>query len=419
MMKESIHIVNFGGLKNVLFELKRVNILIGPQASGKSVSAKLVYFFKNFPRDITLSIANGDTRRNLDAKQKEKFKRYFPIDSWPKSGFKIEYKINKSFIIVEKNGMKKLAFSYSDDFKGMFDETRKFFKAEQKRQLDVPNNVNNASWLITNDQFYKTLDSTVSPIASNLHFFIPAGRSFFANLQSNIYAFLSENKQIDPFLIEFGKLYENFKGVASRKDNEQQTKQDLQFTKLVSEILNGEYLREKDKDFIYHKDDRKVNLAHASSGQQEILPMLLILKAINEPRFSLDGVTLYIEEPEAHLFPTAQKKIVHLLASTFNSLGKNFQIIITTHSPYILSSFNNILEAGKIIEEQPNKAKDVKKVIPENEVINPKDLVAYAVSHGKVKVIMDKETQLISDNVIDSVSDEIAISFGKLLDIEF
>jgi len=231
--------------------------------------------------------------------------------------------------------------------------------------------------------------------------------------------FLSENKQFDPFLVEFGKLYENFKGVVSSKDNDFSIKKKEQFNLLASEILNGKYIREKDKDFIYHKDNRMVNLSLASSGQQEILPMLLILKAMSELQFSFNGVTIYIEEPEAHLFPTAQKKIIHLLTRTLNSLTKNSQIIITTHSPYVLSSFNNILEAGKIIEEQPDKAKKVKKVIPENEIIKPEDLIAYSISNGKEKIIIDKETKLISNNGLDSVSDEIAISFGKLLDIEF
>jgi len=189
MMKESIHIVNFGGLKDVTFKLKRINILIGPQASGKSVTAKLVYFFKNFPKAITFSIANGDTKKNLDTKQKEKFKKYFPIDAWPKGDFRIEYKINKSSIAIEKNGSKKLVFSYSEDFKDLFDKTRKFFKKEQKRFRDAPNNVHNAAWLSSNDFFYKNLNIIVPPTASNLQFFIPSGRSFFANLQSNIYVF--------------------------------------------------------------------------------------------------------------------------------------------------------------------------------------------------------------------------------------
>mgnify|MGYP006206212493 CR=1 FL=1 len=48
-----------------------------------------------------------------------------------------------------------------------------------------------------------------------------------------------------------------------------------------------------------------------------------------------------IEEPEAHLFPVAQKHLIELLAIMVNRNEDN-QLIITTHSPYILSSFNNL-----------------------------------------------------------------------------
>ncbi|MGV2389174.1 MAG UNVERIFIED_CONTAM: hypothetical protein LVR29_15750 [Microcystis novacekii LVE1205-3] len=48
--------------------------------------------------------------------------------------------------------------------------------------------------------------------------------------------------------------------------------------KLITEkILSGSYGREKDQDWLYHADGRKINLIDASSGQQEALPMLLIL----------------------------------------------------------------------------------------------------------------------------------------------
>jgi predicted ATPase len=42
-----IKIQNFGPLKNVDLEIKDLLLFIGPQASGKSTIAKLIYFFKS------------------------------------------------------------------------------------------------------------------------------------------------------------------------------------------------------------------------------------------------------------------------------------------------------------------------------------------------------------------------------------
>ena len=45
---EKIEIKDFVGIKDITIEIKQINILIGPQASGKSIIAKLIFYFKNF-----------------------------------------------------------------------------------------------------------------------------------------------------------------------------------------------------------------------------------------------------------------------------------------------------------------------------------------------------------------------------------
>lgn len=420
-MKESIIIQNFGGLKNVTFELDRINIFIGPQASGKSVTAKLLFFFKKFPAEILNSIENKESKRDLDSRQKKKFGTYFPKESWSKSDFKIEYRIGDSYIVVSKVAQKPINFNYSDDFKKLLDKGRKIYKDEQKKSSSELRYISYKISRNTRNRFYECLKNDISVMANYSQFFVPAGRSFFANIQSSIFSFLSNNKFLDPFLIEFGSFYEEFKRFAyskTLKDGQPQ-KTDKAFDKLINEIVSGNFIREKEKDFIIHNDNRKVNLANASSGQQEILPLVLVLRTLNNLSFSSSGATLYIEEPEAHLFPTAQKKIVQLLARTFNNKNNNFQLIITTHSPYILSSFNNLIEAGKIVDENKDKLSKVDKVIPNLERLTPQSVKAYSVYNGKKQSLMDKENKLISSNILDSVSDEIAIDFGKLLDIEF
>jgi predicted ATP-binding protein involved in virulence len=108
-----------------------------------------------------------------------------------------------------------------------------------------------------------------------------------------------------------------------------------------------------------------------------------------------------------------------MLAHTFNQHDSKLKIIVTTHSPYVLSSFNNLIEAGNIIEKDNIKAIDVYKTIPYEEVLFSKDLNAYSINKGEKKNIIDEETQLISQNSLDDVSNEISKIFGELLDIEY
>jgi len=418
-MKEKIVIENFGGIKNLEFEYKPINILIGPQASGKSITVKLTYFFKNFFSEIFKSIDKGESKRTLDNKQLDKFYNYFPKEAYPKGSFRIEYHINQSVISVSRKGNKPVQFDYSDDIKKLITKAKQFYKEEQKKVQQDVNGI--ASLRVTSNfrkRFYDYIKDEISITANYNQYFVPAGRSFFANIQSGIFSFLSDNRSLDPFLIEFGSFYSNFKNFGIRVDNDKKQQME-EFDVLISQIMNGTYLREKDKDYLVHKDFRKVNLANASSGQQETLPLVLVLKTLNSVRFfGTSGATLYIEEPEAHLFPIAQKRIVQLLARTFNNTDNNFQIIVTTHSPYILASFNNLIEAGKIVQENSSKRRKVHSIIPKQEILAPKDLVAYSINYGEKTVLIDKETQLISQNLLDSVSNEIAIEFGQLLELE-
>lgn len=413
---EIIKIENFAGIKSMDFEFKSINILIGPQGSGKSVTVKLLYFFKTFFTEALRSIDSEESKRELDKKQKEKFITFFPRESWPKGNFKITYTLEKTTLSIERLN-NQLNFDYSDNLKKVISKVRKIYSDEKKRISDDPKRSSYSFKRQLNEKLENLFKQEISSESMYSQFFIPAGRSFFANIQKSIFSFLSDNRSLDPFLIEFGSFYENLKRFYNREINSE--KVDKEFEEIISQILNSKYLREKEKDYLIHNDNRKVNLSNASSGQQETLPLVVILRVLNEIHFSGSGATIYIEEPEAHLFPIAQKAMVKLLARTFNNKNSKFQIIVTTHSPYILASFNNLLQAGRLTNIKPTEAKKISKVVPLLEQINPDLLSAYSLNSGKKDELLENETRLISQTILDSVSNEIAVEFGDLLDIEF
>ncbi len=411
---EKIKIENFGGIKSMDFEFKAINLLIGPQGSGKSITVKLLYFFKSFFGEIIRSVDSEETKKELDKKQKETFVNFFPKDSWPKGNFKIVYTIDNTEMSIEKaNNV--LNFQYSENLKKTIIKARKIVSDEKNRINLNPKNRTFAFKDNLNLKLKKCFIDDISSVAMYEQLFIPAGRSFFANIQKNIFSFLSDNRSLDPFLIEFGSFYENLKRLYKDVIIDEP---DRKFDELIAQILNSNFHREKDKDFLIHHDSRKVNLSNASSGQQETLPLVIILRVLNSLN-SLNGASIYIEEPEAHLFPIAQKRMVQLLARTFNNHNSNFQIFVTTHSPYILSSFNNLLQAGRLNNLKPEEADRISKVVPKEEQINPDLLCAYSLNKGKRELLEDEDSKLISQTMLDSVSNEIATEFGNLLDIEF
>ncbi len=93
-MSENIRIENFAGLEEISLEFKRLNIFIGPQASGKSVIIKLTYFFKEFFSDLINSIPREENLHRFKASQVDKFIKFFPKNSWRTGTFNIEYELN-------------------------------------------------------------------------------------------------------------------------------------------------------------------------------------------------------------------------------------------------------------------------------------------------------------------------------------
>ena len=56
---------------------------------------------------------------------------------------------------------------------------------------------------------------------------------------------------------------------------------------------------------------------------------------------------------QAHLFPIAQKDVVSLISLMLNSTDS--KAIITTHSPYILTSLNILLYSDKVEKNSKGK----------------------------------------------------------------
>lgn len=180
-----------------------------------------------------------------------------------------------------------------------------------------------------------------------------------------------------------------------------------QCVELMEQILQGEYRTMNGEERLQVTDDRYVKINFASSGQQEavwILNVVFYYLLNNKKSYFI------IEEPESHLFPNAQK-----LIAEFISLAKNGgnKILLTTHSPYILGSINNMLYANRI------SGKGDKAVLAN--IMNPlkwiefEKLAAYYVENGKIRSCLDEEFEAIDNAVIDGASDEINMDYEKMV----
>lgn len=465
-MAEKLTVKNFAGIDELEIEVKRINIVIGPQASGKSVCAKLLFYFKNFVWKILATVENEQTQLDLDYSYSQTFQEYFPPDSWGDNNFYIKYEISNVFIKItrSKENKNKINLNYSEYFKHLkgelLEEIKKYkiFQyvinslTENKNQRTEENNkksdditfsskeidilLERAKKIIESNETIikqsfsrehsiKFLSSSLCDEAAYTQLFIPAGRSFFYNLQSSIFSLIYNKSVIDPFMMDFGSTYESIKALNARiiKETEDINKKEIndEIDSLIKKILCGEHIEEEGEDFVKMADGRRISIANSSSGQQETFPLMIILSALP---FLVDassaGQTVYIEEPEAHLFPSAQRNMVELIACVFNSdpQKQKLQFFITTHSPYVLTAINNLIQAGMLYEESSQDTlPKLEKIVPRYKALITSDLSAYVLENGKAENMLDKETGLIDANLIDGVSDELAIEFDELLDL--
>ncbi len=408
---EKLYIKNFGGIKEAEIPLSNINVFIGPQASGKSIIVKLIFYFKKFWNDIINE--QRITSQQLINNRLEEFRRYFPEHTWPAKKFEIVFSQNSlSLTITKKN--KNIKLELSDEVKNIINIINNFHEVFNSEKLlnnffDKRKEIRKLTDFINNEIGQKFFYST--------QIFIPAGRSCFSNIiKKNIFSFTEQQLSLDPFLIHFGKMLEIFNSLFLEK------RFDEKIAPFIKEILKGEYFEEEDEQYILHNDGRKVQIAYASSGQQEIYPLLMILTYLFDSLLFDKSVSLYVEEPEAHLYPRAQKNIVKLLVKLFNRYKKDkIQINITTHSPYILSSFNNFLYGGYLEKKyikNKKKREELYSIYPKDELLTPGLMSAYSLN-GKVQNIMNEENHLIDQNALDEISNEIADEFDKLLDLEY
>jgi predicted ATPase len=87
----TLTIHQFSCIESAQLEIGQMTLLIGPQASGKSVISKLVYFFYNVIAQKLTEETESREWRNFASEVVMEFKKWFPVSAWGKRRFIIEF----------------------------------------------------------------------------------------------------------------------------------------------------------------------------------------------------------------------------------------------------------------------------------------------------------------------------------------
>ena len=139
-------------------------------------------------------------------------------------------------------------------------------------------------------------------------------------------------------------------------------------------------------------------------------------------QFNIKRTLNIIEEPEQNLFPTSQQGMLYKLLE-FNNKVKDNQLIITTHSPYIINYLMLAIKASEI-ERKAKANKDVKskiyEIVPENAITHLKSVTIYELNEvdGTITKLKQSSGLPSNEHYLNNLLGETNILFSKLMEIE-
>jgi len=423
---EHLRIQNFLVIKKAEIEIKELTLLIGPQANGKSVIARLLQFFKSHIQDTFFSsIKDNLNKRGLDKQALSNFEKAFPRYTWEGQEFIIEYHFEPYIVSIistkKSDGRSSVTIHHCRELLKIRNTLKRNYDDLIVKNLTTNKRLGAADEYLFYEAYSDAISSSPAKRVIGDSIFIPAGRSFFANVHENIFSLLASGTfEFDHLLTEFGSRYTTAKRYYNQ-DSIRRSNTGIDFKSIkakldenIKAVLKGEYLYEKKKDWI-KSGDKKISIANSSSGQQEALPLLILLTfwPYVGTRSKEQGVTFIIEEPEAHLFPISQKHIINLLALIYNTSGERHKFLLTTHSPYVLTAINLLIMSNEALQKHPNAEINPDLSIPFEKVS------AYKIEEGIAEDILDQEYRLIGSSIIDQVSIDFDEEFTRLLNIAY
>lgn len=421
MYMNRLTIKNIGPLKSVSVNLAKYNLFIGPQSSGKSCILKIASFCNWVEKRIELSQSPDDYLNEVSFGKRL-------VDYHRMNGF-----IKKGFLIKYESPF--MAFSIS----GSPESIQFSFK-----------------WKPRNRWQYCRPQIAYIPAERNIVAVIPNWFDISFSNDNNTQGYMSDWENARNTFSQYYKLDILNLGVSYYKDNGQHKESilidkntEIAFQNASSGLQSIVPLCGLINYLTYHEIHRPRKLSVAQERELNNLQDILykerftqsngtlavgrvddITNTYPEPRINFFGsfkeesrfseivenysltqyVSIYLEEPEENLFPSTQYELVKWMAEQINST-KNNSLCIATHSPYILSSFNNLIQAA---DSKDNI--NVESVVGKSTAIPFEEINVYAVDKGTVKDIKDYELRLISQTELDAASDAIASDFSKLLE---
>jgi len=314
----NLNLKNFAKIKDSDFDIKDITVFAGKPGSGKSYVMKTLYAIYEAPNKVK-------DEAQLLSKQLDIINNKFPnIDEINPN------KLNNN----ELKELKKIINEFQKlDITKMVN-SKHFYDLYKNILTSIFGNINQISNNFIINYEDVILDYSKDKLVTNLK-----DDKLFIKSESNIFV-------ETPLILEFKKFMNREEGKTPYhiesllkildKDysftDEEQDEFIKSFVEKSKSIINGS-IEDSGDSFVYKTDKQDFDIINASSGIKSIglLQYLVTNKALKK------GSILFWEEPEVHLHPTWQLKMIDLFVELMDA---GVKVIFSTHSPFMTDYLN-------------------------------------------------------------------------------
>lgn len=364
----------------IRLELRPLTVLIGPQASGKSLLMQLMFFFRTLPHLAIRYLSEEQADESVERMVLyllNTLRRGYVQEA--KRGF---YALVEGSVDITWEGDRQ---TYTATIYGTRSD-KIGISAGFRGALDFP------GWR----------DFWLSQAITSLY--IPAERTLYARLWNIAPAAFSGDHMpltIRLFSTVMGQVLEEYRDMMEAVERYPETYSNVQWLLEQGRVmLRGQaYLPERGPrlwKWETERGGRRIihDLELASSGQMAgwTIVVLAAMALYWKRSGRIPETTpfyFHVEEPETHLHPEAQIRMMELLAFLAR---QGIYVTVTTHSPLFLYVLNPLMEAAALGEEQ---AEDLP---PPQVRIPPENVAAYEVRDGRVVDIVDREKGWVDED---------------------
>ena len=396
----TIHIKHVGPLKDTgEIALNKLLLIIGKQSSGKSTFMKVLCHCRWVEKTLMVdddSSAKDYDKEHLFLDSLKTFHRFNP-DFFSSDSY---IKYDGDYITIEQNGDEADAvITRKESFEDRRYNTKLCFIPSERNLISAVKNLDKTykateldvllNYLLEWDEvkdYYSTKNALRLSVARNIHYYNDGGADFI---------YLSQNgKKLPVFYASSGV----------------QSAMPIEVMIDRYSAVVGEKASLSKHDWRHIFDEMK---------DSNIAQNVLTTKA-NKAYYQ--SVQFFIEEPEQNLYPLSQKDLLlnvvkHLVAANRNEKASpRSMVVMTTHSPYILSVLNELMAEAKLYDKHyENYIEGVDDFVNYDCYMSPDYYSAYYINdNGTFENLIDSELPMISGVELDGVSDWVEERISKV-----